>query len=104
MSLANDIYNLYPRHLGKRAAIVAIEKTLRRLKLELKNEGINVGDEVEWLKERVSAFAESSAGKRGNFTPHPSTWFNQGRYLDDQGEWNDKAHDVWAQFMAKGIQ
>ena len=87
MSIADELYKIYPRHLGKKTAIVAIEKTLKRLKLELKLEGLEVGNIEEWLKERVAAFRESPAGNRGNFTPHPTTWFNQSRYLDDQDEW-----------------
>jgi len=87
MTLANEIYKLYPRHLGKKVAIVEIEKTLKRLKDELKNEGLDVGDVGAWLKERVAAFRESPAGNRGNFTPYPATFFHQSRYLDDLDEW-----------------
>src|SRR6476620_8160014 len=37
--------------------------------------------------ERTLAFARSPAGNRGNLTPHPATWFNQGRYDDNPTEW-----------------
>ena len=34
--------------------------------------------------------AASPAGQRGEYTPHPSTWFHQDRYFDDPAEWRDK--------------
>jgi hypothetical protein len=85
-----ELYRLYPKHIGKRAAITAIRSALRRLPFELQeaNRG-NVGDPIEWLKEQISAFAESPAGQRGRLTPYPSTWFNQSRYLDDQEVWHE---------------
>jgi len=41
----------------------------------------------DWLLGRVKAFATSPAGQAGKFTPHPATWFNGGRYEDDDAEW-----------------
>jgi len=87
---AMELYKLYPKHVGRRAADRAIQNALKRLPLELKMSGNpNVGDPVEWLKEQVSAFAESPAGQRGRLTPYPSTWFNQSRYLDDRECWHE---------------
>ena len=45
-------------------------------------------DAVGFLLERTLLFAGSAAGNKGTFTPHPATWFNQERYLDDEQEWN----------------
>jgi hypothetical protein len=95
MAITNDLYKLYPKHLAMREAIRAIEKALIRLPLELKLAGISVGNEGEWMKERVSAFKESDAGKDdglfiGYQSPYPATWFNKSRYLDDQEEWYGK--------------
>lgn len=88
--VVGELYRLYPKHVGKRAAERAIQNALKRLPLELKMAGKpSVGDPVEWLKEQVSAFAESPAGQRGRLTPYPSTWFNQSRYLDDQECWQE---------------
>lgn len=88
--LVGELYRLYPKHVGKRAAEMAIKNALRRLPFELKDdERGHVGDPVEWLKEQVSAFAASPAGQRGKLTPYPSTWFNQSRYLDDQEAWHE---------------
>lgn len=92
-TLADELYWMYPKHVGSRVAVRAIEKALKRLPLELKLAGVEVGDITEWMKERVSAFAASPAGQRGQMTPYPATWFNQSRYLDDQ--------DVWHQMSPK---
>lgn len=88
--IVGELYRLYPKHVGKRAAERAIENALKRLELELKMSGKpSVGDPLEWLKEQVAAFADSPAGRRGHLTPYPSTWFNQSRYLDDQEVWHE---------------
>ena len=92
MPIAHDLYKLYHKHLAPREAVRAIENALKRLPLELKLEGINVGNEIEWIKEKIAAFRESDAGRNdglfpGYKPPYPATWFNKSRYLDDQGEW-----------------
>lgn len=71
------IYQAYPRHVGKGAALPAIGKALTRLARR------GEPDPVAWLTQRVQAFAKQRAGEDPNFTPHPSTWFNQGRFDDE---------------------
>jgi len=76
------IYAAYPRKIGKKAAIDKIRIALHNLHEER-------GDEnFAFLLDRTRKFANSPAGKRGEFTPHPTTWYNQGRYLDDPNEWH----------------
>jgi hypothetical protein len=75
------IYQAYPRHVGKDAAFKAIGKALSRIKLN------GSEDAVIWLLLRVKEYARSPAGQQGQYTPHPSTWFNQGRYYDNDLEW-----------------
>ena len=75
---AADIYAAYPRKVGKAAALRAIERAIKR---------IPKTDAAEWLMARTKEFAASPAGKKGIYTPHPATWFNQGRYDDDPREW-----------------
>ena len=69
-----EIYLAYPRHIGKEAAIVAIEKALRKSKIE-----------PAAMLALVTAYAQQREGAEGHpqFTPHPATWFNQGRYADE---------------------
>jgi uncharacterized protein YdaU (DUF1376 family) len=77
---AEEIYSIYPRKVGKSDALRAIRKAITR---ELKAHP----QAAEYLKSRTLQFAKSDAGNRGEYTPHPSTWFNGSRYNDDEREW-----------------
>ena len=96
MTIAEELYELYPRHVGRRAALKAFEAALKRLKTTERSQihpdfwkcADNLTEE-DYLLERVKLFAWSPAGKKGQMTPHPSTWANQSRYLDDIPEWFD---------------
>ena len=71
---AMTIYAAYPRKVGRGAAIKAISKALKIVPF----------DE---LLEAVEMYARSRDGQERQFTPHPSTWFNQERWTDDRSEW-----------------
>ena len=76
------IYAAYPRQVGKEAARRAIAKAV-----------VAISDRGEenphlWLLNRVTLFSGSRAGRAGKFCPHPATWFNAGRYDDNQEEWD----------------
>lgn len=71
-STLEEIYLAYPRHVGKEAALKAIEFALRK-------NGIQPPE----MLERVKAYAKARAKEDPQFTPYPATWFNQGRYYDD---------------------
>jgi hypothetical protein len=73
-----SVYLEYPRKVAKADALKAIKKALENLDEE---------DPVVALRERVREFAESPAGKKGEFVPYPASWFNAKHYLDDPGEW-----------------
>ncbi|HEY1808876.1 MAG TPA: hypothetical protein VGG42_09955 [Acidobacteriaceae bacterium] len=84
------IYQAYPRHIGKRVALAAIDKAIVRLLTQGEVKGgvfLTRADAERWLWKTLATFARSPAGNRGSLTPHPSTWFNQSRYLDDPAEW-----------------
>ena len=49
---------------------------------------VSIDDPFDWLLKRTELFASSISGKKGVFTPHPATWFNQDRFDDDPAEWN----------------
>jgi hypothetical protein len=84
---ADDIYAEYPRHIGKPVAITAILKAAKRLADGGRQ---NVAD---YLLERTMAYAKARRSlfdadpSAVKFTPHPSTWFNQSRFDDDEAEW-----------------
>lgn len=74
------IYNAYPRKVGKAAALKAILAALRKERFDI-------------LLEATGKFAASPAGRRGAYTPHPATWFNHERWLDDTTEWERSGDD-----------
>lgn len=76
------LYDAYPRKVGKRAAATAIARAIGVVAVRKLDD-----DPFDWLLTRVRLFADSPAGKRERYTPHPATWFNEGRYDDDEGEW-----------------
>lgn len=78
-----EIYSAYPRKVGKSAALSKIEHALKSLASE------TPARDAKWLLDRVKEFARSETG-RGEYCPHPATWFHQGRYNDDPAEWNRK--------------
>ena len=87
ISEVEAVYAAYPRHVGKRNAIQAIEKAADVLLRERKSHLNSRLNALSFLKERASAFAASRAGQRGQMTPHPATWFERGSYMDDPEEW-----------------
>lgn len=92
---AEEIYALYPRKIGKKAALKAISKAISEVTKNAalwSQENGKYVDGASWLKERVTVFRDSPAGQHhglfdGYHPPHPSTWFNQGRYEDSPDEW-----------------
>lgn len=98
------IYQAYPRHVGKRNAVKAINKALQRIQSgEYKGQSLSLEMAVAGLRNRTIVFAQSHAGNKGSFTPHPATWFNRSSYLDDPKEWqeNEQDHSKQAQRFSK---
>lgn len=77
---AAALYELYPKKVGKTAALKAIVKVLKRpgapTELELQTT-------VKAYRDAVAKWDEQDK----TFVPHPATWFNQGRYADDPATW-----------------
>lgn len=95
LSDCEAIYECYPRKIGKASAIKAVQRALGRLvKGEYQNKKLLLVEAVAGLKNRTLMFADSAAGKKANYTPHPATWFNRSSYLDDPKEWQDDEQQV----------
>lgn len=77
------LYGVYPRKVGKTIALKAIDKALK-------------AESFEALLLAVQRWAKkvSREGIEERFIPHPSTWFNQGRYLDEEFERSKPAQKV----------
>lgn len=84
-------YAAYPRRIGKQAASSAFGRRLSAIAL---NRGTGRDEALAWLVEVTRQFAASPAGQAGQFTPHPATWLNEGRYDDDQTEWSKNGCDT----------
>jgi hypothetical protein len=75
---AAEIYERYPLKVGKASAIKAIKKALAKAT-------------KEQLLEAVTDYAKIRG--KAPYTPHPSTWFNQERWLDDRANWNPNSNN-----------
>jgi hypothetical protein len=71
---AEAIYQAYPKHVGKKAALKAIAKALEHVM-------------QEYLLAAVTEYAAAVAGSDKQYIPHPATWFNHRRWEDDRDEW-----------------
>ena len=92
------IYKIYPRQVGKAAALKAIRKALGTIQREKHS---TLQDAIDFLYLQVTKFSQSPAGQRGQYTPHPATWFNSGRYFDDPVEWHTTTTPSKAQERAE---
>lgn len=92
------IYEDYPRKVGKDAAVRVIAKVLKSKQLREAATAAGEDDPSVFLMKKSQNFwlyVQNNKPKfyKGNecFVPHPSTWFNQGRYMDeDFCEWEAK--------------
>ena len=80
LSPAEQIYHLYPKKVGKVAAMKAINAALR---------SISFNQLMECVAEFAEIAEKARRTERWQFVPHPSTWFNQGRWDDDRDEWRN---------------
>ena len=83
-AIAAGLYELYPKKVGKADALKAITNAIERVRGA---RACGEAEAVAYLAERVRLYAASPAGNEGKFTPHPASWFNGERYLDDDREW-----------------
>jgi uncharacterized protein YdaU (DUF1376 family) len=85
-----QIYEAYPRSVGRGAALKAIAGAVRRVSGGAEGEEpCEVREARQRLLTATARYAESPAGRNPDRSkiPHPATWFNQSRYLDDQADW-----------------
>jgi hypothetical protein len=90
------IYQAYPRHVGKESALKAIRKAVERVSAgNASTAAMSEHDARRWLWKRAVEYARSREGQKPagdeDYRPHPATWFDKGRYLDETSEWNRTA-------------
>jgi len=71
------IYDAYPRKVGRAAALRAIVKACH----------YNDPATIEAAAQKFGALWEGVPIDRMTYVPHPATWFNQERFLDDPATW-----------------
>lgn len=80
--MAEEIYQAYPLKVAKPAAITKIKAALRE-----PAEGFSREEWPQTLLGITKRFAVVRSTEDKDFTPHPSTWFNQRRFEDDPETW-----------------
>lgn len=80
---AEQVYELFPKKVGKEDALRAISAALKK-------------HPIEYLLDKTNQFAEAVRSwpssyryfqDGGDRCPHPASWYNAGRYADDPKEW-----------------
>ena len=77
-----DIYQSYPRKIGKTAAIKAIKTILKDYP------ALSLLTQTKAFAEAVKSWPERDK----TYIPFPATWFNRGSYMDDPKEWKRGHH------------
>lgn len=76
------VWQIFPRRVGKKKAFILIRKAAAELADIYDQDDPAAGILV--LCERVQKFADDSRNADPKFIAHPTTWLQQGRYLDPQ--------------------
>ncbi len=92
------IYDAYPRKEAKRPALKAIHHAIVRIA-----DSPNApADPAAWLLAEVRRYAAGRKGQDPKYTPHPATWFNGDRWLDEQPIDNRRVDDNGKLLAPKG--
>ena len=68
-----ELYSIYPKQVGKPAALRAIQRAL-------------ANHPFDFLLDRAQLYAKT-CNSPTEFTPNPSTWYNQARFNDNPATW-----------------
>lgn len=86
--LVEQLYDAYPRKVGRPAGLAAIRAALKREKAK-RDLGMPAAEMLAktqlWAKACSKRCAADPQARQ--FIKHPATWFNQQSYLEDPGEW-----------------
>lgn len=92
---AEQIYEAYPRKVGKADALRAIRKAMASP--EVKESGDPGLYLLTFTKQYAACTANWPAADK-QYIPYPATWFNRGSYDDNPQEWVKGAAAVPSQF------
>lgn len=88
---AEQIYQAYPRKVGKAAALKAIAKA-----------GRTIG--FDQLFGFVKEYAAAIAWQDQQYIPHPASWMNAARWEDDREDWKPRKQSGHSQVAAYPVQ
>ena len=77
-----ELYNLYPKKVGRKKAMVAIEKALK-----ITN--------IDTIKEGLLKYIDATKNTEPRYIKHPATWFN-GECWDDEPESQSQGVNIGA--------
>lgn len=86
-AICEQIYQAYPKHVGKANAIKAIGKVLKR------PETHELAVTADELLAAVEEFSRATEGANLQFVPYPASWFNAGSWEDDRAIWQTIGRD-----------
>lgn len=83
------IYQAYPRKEKPKAAKAAIERAVRAVS---QRESMTPAEAADWMHARVVAYADSPmvATTPRHYIPHPTSWFNAGRFDEPDEAWQQE--------------
>jgi hypothetical protein len=84
---ALEIYESYPRKVGKPSALSAIQKAIAKAGFDL------ILEKTQDYALTIKRYGIDSKHEKWATVPHPSTWYNQERWLCDEAEWSAQFRD-----------
>jgi hypothetical protein len=86
-----QIYQIYPRRVGKGTATTAIRNAVRKVMAgDPDHPALPLDEALDYLAQRVGLYKQSIQGDDPKYTPHPASWFNGERFWDDEWDWGNK--------------
>jgi hypothetical protein len=82
------LYQLFPLKVGKIAAKKALRKaTAQVMHGDADHPPMPLAEALDYLADRLRLYGRCVQGRDRKYIPHPATWFNEGRFWDDEQTW-----------------
>lgn len=103
MSLADSIWEIFPKKVNRKKAIAAIERYLKERKKET---GQSMFEVHAWTMERTREFAarRARAGTPMHYLPHPTSFFNRKGPEEPEESWGPPDNPKEQETHSRGSQ
>ena len=82
------LYHLYPLKVGKSDAKKAIRKAVVEVRHgDSDHPAMALAEALDYLEDRLKLYARCVQGRKREYIPYPATWFNKGKFWDDEKTW-----------------